>query len=83
MLQIKCRIVNKEETSMKKTYRSPIAKKIDYTYEENVVAKSYPISNYADPWEGGRCTYGDGSCSVMFNVPKKARGWDDCIYQGS
>lgn len=65
---------------MKRTYRTPTARKVDYVFQEQVTAVSYPISNYADPWRADKCTWGDGSCSIVFNV--KARGLDDCSYQG-
>lgn len=64
---------------MKKPYRKPIAKKVDYAFEEQIAAASYPISNYADPWNGNVCTYGDGQCSLVYNTPTKARGLDNCI----
>ena len=69
---------------MKKVYYAPIAKKIDYAFEEQVAAQSYPINNYADPWLTEKvCTWGDGSCSVIYNVPSKARGLNDCQYPGT
>lgn len=69
---------------MKKVYRAPIAKKIDYAFEDQVTATSYPINNYADPWHTNKvCTWGDGTCSVIYNVAKMARGLDDCQVPGN
>lgn len=70
-----------EECIVKKAYRAPVAKKIDYAYQEQVVAESYPLHNYADPWRGSVCTWGDGSCSVIYNL--MARGLNDCQVQGN
>ena len=66
---------------MKKQYCAPKAKKIDYSFNEQVAAASYPINNYADPWRGGVCTWDDGGCSWVFN--QMARGLDDCEKQGN
>ena len=67
---------------MKKEYCKPVAKKIDYSFDEQIAAASYPINNYADPWLTNKvCTYGDGSCSLVYNV--MARGLNDCQVQGN
>lgn len=69
---------------MKKKYHVPMAKKIDYALEEHVSAESYPVNNYADPWHTNKvCTYGDGSCSLVYHTPKMARGLYDCFVQGT
>ena len=68
---------------MKKTYHAPIAKKIDYSYQEQVVAQSLPIQYFVDAWQTGKvCTWGGAECSVIYNQPK-ARGLNDCEYQGN
>jgi len=68
---------------MKKEYCKPIAKKVDYSFEEQIAASSYPLMNYADPWHTNKvCTWGDGSCSVIYNQPV-ARGLNDCFVQGT
>lgn len=68
---------------MKKAYHAPMAKKIDYEFDDQVAAASYPINNYADPWLGGVCTWGDGNCSMIYYEPTKARGLNDCsMYPG-
>lgn len=65
---------------MKKMYQKPSVKKVDYNFQEQIVATSYDIENYADPWKTGYCTWGDGVCSVVFNLSKKSRGIDNCSY---
>ena len=67
---------------MKKAYRAPIAKKIDYAFQEQVVAESLPVKNFVDAWDTGIvCTWGEAGCSVVYNV--KARTLDDCMYPGN
>lgn len=66
---------------MKRIYLKPVAKRIDYHYQEQVMAASYPISDFAAPLRPDRCTWGDGSCNVMFNVPQ-SRGINNCAHQG-
>ena len=65
---------------MKKMYITPMAKKVMFSYQDQVTAASYPTAPNADPWEADKCTWGDGSCSVVFNP--KAKGLDDCMVQG-
>lgn len=66
---------------MKKAYSTPKAKMIDYSFEDQVIAQSYPISSFADPWKGRVCTWGDGGCSMIYNV--MARGLGDCDAPGN
>ena len=66
---------------MKKAYSTPKAHKVDYSFDEQLVAQSWPLMGYADPWRGGVCTHGDGECSSIFNV--KAKGLNDCITPGN
>lgn len=69
---------------MKKAYRAPVAKKIDYAYQEQVVAESLPVKNYVDAWDTGIvCTWGWAECSIIYNKPQMARGLDDCENQGN
>lgn len=65
---------------MKKAYCTPKAQKVNYTFQEQMTAESYPINNYADPWHGGVCTWGDGSCSAIFYT--KTRSLTDCVVPG-
>lgn len=66
---------------MKRTYRKPIAKKIDYDFQEQIMAASIPIQTKLDPWHTGEhCTWGTADCSVIFNV--RTRGLDDCLVPG-
>ena len=65
---------------MKKVYNTPKANKVDYSFEEQLSAESYPISGYADPWRHRVCTWGDGVCSDIYNV--MARGINNCEKQG-
>lgn len=67
---------------MKKPYCSPTAKKVDYVFQEQIAASSYPLNNYADPWQGNVCTWGNGSCSLIYNVATNAKGLNDCLNQG-
>lgn len=68
---------------MKKIYCTPIAKKIDYAYQEQVVAQSIPVKEYLDAWDTGVvCTWGWVECSIIYNQPK-ARGLNDCEHQGN
>lgn len=67
---------------MKKAYSKPMARKVDYAFTEQIAAASYELKNYADPWEGDVCTWGNGDCSLIYNVAKSARGLHDCLNQG-
>jgi len=70
---------------MKKTYRTPIAKKVDYAFQEQIAAASVPVEHHTD-WHhtGIVCTWGatQNNCSVIYNVPTKARGLNDCMSPG-
>ena len=69
---------------MKKTYRAPVAKKIDYAFNEQIVATSIPINDHTDWHKTGKvCTWGPTkvNCSTIYNVPL-ARGLNDCLDQG-
>lgn len=56
---------------MKKPYQIPAAKKVDYSYEEQVVATSELYNQIGDGHQVGLCTYKSGSfanpCSTMVN----------------
>lgn len=66
---------------MKRTYQKPMAKKIDYDFQEQIMATSIPIQTKLDPWDTKEhCTWGTSDCSAIFNV--MARGLNDCIVQG-
>ena len=67
---------------MKRNYVTPIANKVVFSYHEHVAAASYPLNTYADPWHADKCTWGDGTCSLVFNVSTTARGLNDCANQG-
>jgi len=66
---------------MKREYRTPKAKKVDYAFKEQISAASYPINQYADPWRGGVCTWDNGTCSWIFNT--QTRGLNNCDRQGN
>lgn len=67
---------------MKKKYSRPMARKVDYVFQEQIAASSYPLNNYADPWNGDACTWGNGECSLIYNVATTSRGLNDCLNQG-
>lgn len=53
---------------MKREYRSPKVKVVNYDFKEQVVAESFPVSGYADPWGYQRCSYTNGSCTYFYNT---------------
>lgn len=56
---------------MKREYKSPVAKFVDYSFEEQVVAESSKFDGYGDGHKIDFCTYQSGSfsepCSVVVN----------------
>lgn len=56
---------------MKREYKSPVAKFVDYSYEEQVVAESSKFDGYGDGYQINYCTYQSGAfsnpCSVVVN----------------
>lgn len=66
---------------MKKVYHKPSIKKVDYKYDEQLTAASYPYNQWQDPMLTDYCTWGDGSCNLIFNVPL-TRGINNCSNQG-
>ena len=56
---------------MKREYKQPVAKFIDYAYEEQVVAESAIYNGFGDGNNTGYCTYQSGSiaspCTLMVN----------------
>ena len=56
---------------MKREYKSPVAKFVDYSFEEQVVAESSRFDGYGDGHQIKYCTYQSGSfsdpCSVVVN----------------
>ena len=72
---------------MKREYRKPMAKKIDYAFEEQVIARSdyHEPEDYDDPYKTHLvCTWGPTMpmCNVIYNKPTQARGLNQCAYQG-
>ena len=66
---------------MKKAYRKPVAKLVNYEFDVNVRAEySFPTSGWADPAEIKACTYDHGACFDKYNV--MARGANSCSEQG-
>ncbi len=63
---------------MKKIYRSPIAKKIDYAFDEQIIAQSVPFSPKTDPDEVGVCTWTGATCFMIYYEAAKVRGVDNC-----
>ncbi len=69
---------------MKKLYRKPVAKKVDYVFEEQVMAQySFPTSGWADPSDIGACTYDHGTCYDKYNIIVRVIGPNSCKEQGS
>ena len=69
---------------MKKEYRKPAIKKIDYAFEEQVMAQySFPTSGWADPSVINACTYDHGMCYDKYNVMVRTIGPNSCKEQGS
>lgn len=56
---------------MKREYKSPVVKFVEYSYEEQVVAESNKIDSYGDGHQIYYCTYQSSSfsdpCSVVVN----------------
>lgn len=46
---------------MKKSYKKPVAARIDYSYDEQVVAESVNYNGYGDGHFTGYCQYWNGS----------------------
>lgn len=68
---------------MKKAYYTPVAKKIDYVFEEHVIAEySFPTAGWADPSEINACTYDHGTCYKMYNKMVRIQGPNSCDSQG-
>lgn len=53
---------------MKKAYKSPVVKKIDFVYDEQVVAESQPAYNlFGDPGElTQRCRFSIAECTYYY-----------------
>lgn len=69
---------------MKKMYCAPVAKKIDYAFDDQIVATSVPVEHHTDWYETGIvCTWGPTkvNCNTIYNVPL-ARGLNNCLDQG-
>lgn len=56
---------------MKREYKKPTAKFIDYAYDEQIVATSEYFNGFGDGNKTGYCTYQSGSihepCVIMVN----------------
>ena len=65
------RQMNKEEESVKREYKKPVVKFIDYSYDEQVVAESSKVDGLGDGHQINYCTYQSASfndpCSIMVN----------------
>ena len=62
-----------------KKYVTPIAKKVEFSYQDHVLATgSFPLSTYADPWDVDTCTRKTNECSLVYYT--KAKGVDDCYF---
>lgn len=62
---------------MKKMYQKPSVKKVDYNFQEQVIAASVPIKTLSDPWGTDYCTHRESDCSKIFYTPKTL-GINDC-----
>ena len=70
---------------MKKSYSKPAARKIEFSYTNQVMAQSGQVADWGDPWDIKKCTWQiDSNCSVIFNKPSGVMtlGLDDCTNQG-
>lgn len=70
---------------MKRMYKEPYAKKVNFEYDDQVVATSvYPDAPQGDPYVINNCTWHrtNSTCNIMFNTPK-ARGIDNCMMDGN
>lgn len=66
---------------MKRTYRTPVVKMVDYAFKEHVTAEfSFPVAGWADPGVIDVCTHNDGVCYDIYNV--MMRGLNSCKEQG-
>lgn len=53
---------------MKRVYKTPKAKLVDFTYDEQVVAESSGVALYGDPDHVGRCQQSsETSCRYFWN----------------
>ena len=53
---------------MKRTYKTPKAVLVDFSYDEQVVANSSGIATYGDPQHIGRCQQSsETSCMAFWN----------------
>lgn len=69
---------------MKKTYHAPVAKKIDYAFDEQITAQSVPINDHTDWYHTEKvCTWGQSHymCNIIYNTPK-TKSLDQCMAQG-
>ena len=51
---------------MKRVYKTPKAKLVDFTYDEQVVAESSGVSTHGDPQHIGRCQQSSETSCVYF-----------------
>ena len=51
---------------MKRSYKTPKVMRIDFCYNEQVVAKSGNVANYGDPQEIGRCQQSSSTSCMVF-----------------
>lgn len=70
---------------MKKTYKAPVAKKVDYVFEDQIVAGSVPVQGHTDWYQTDIvCTWGPNTfnCNKIYNEPVMVRSLDQCSMQG-
>ncbi len=54
---------------MKRAYSKPFTKKVEFSYESQVVAASNPfLGNVANPDNSGRCQQLTGDCNILWNA---------------
>lgn len=51
---------------MKRTYKTPKFVRVDFSYDEQVVAESSGVALYGDPNHIGRCQQSDASSCTYF-----------------
>ena len=69
---------------MKRVYKTPKAKLIDFTYDEQVTADSQGVALYGDPQHIGRCQQSsDETCTYFWtSIPAQCEATPRMIIRG-
>ena len=62
-MTVRINVYSEGVTTMKREYRKPVIKFIDYTYDEQVVAQSSQFDGLGDGFQISYCTWESGSFS--------------------